>query len=185
MTLATFVDTVQKLGIPALIGTVVGAVIAHYAARVRERELLVSQDERRAAHRVLEATRAIANRIRRSPDAHEYGLLHDEWAEEVWAPARLVRSDDLIRRARAGAYLLSLAALDTPEFLTYSAIRATEDVEEWVEAWLRGDEPPPPHLPPFDEIGKLVRAGGVLRMTNLNDLLIVESAGGPTAYRPD
>jgi hypothetical protein len=165
-----------------LAGAIVGAAIAHYAAKAREQELLVKQDERRAAHRALAATQKTANRISRGPDARDYGELHNEWQDEVWAPARLIRSDDLNRRTRAELYVLWLGALGADGFMHWAALRGAADVEEWIEAWLRGEEPPPPHLPSHEEIGRLVQSRGTLTMDNLNELLIVEAAGGARAY---
>jgi hypothetical protein len=73
---------------------VVGAGIAHISATSREKELLVKQDERRAAHRVLEATLRIENRL--GPTPQEYGQLHNEWQDNLWAPARRPRSEQLL-----------------------------------------------------------------------------------------
>jgi hypothetical protein len=82
-------DTIRDLGVPAVVGSVVGALIAHYSAKARgqeghtrAKELLVVQDERRAARQALTAVRAIKNRIN-SGQRIAFGELHNEWADGV------------------------------------------------------------------------------------------------------
>ena len=107
---------------PTIVGAIAGAVIAHFSARARGHEeheptldLLVLQDERRTARDALEAVRDM--RVRLNTDsATAYRALHNEWSDRVLAAARLIRDDDLDRRARAGAYVIFLATLTPDEY---------------------------------------------------------------------
>jgi hypothetical protein len=176
--IATTVETVRDLGVPTIVGAIAGALIAHFTAKARGREehertleLLVTQDERRAAQAALDAVREIGKRLQVT-DAISYGDLHNEWSDRVLGPARLIRSDALDERARAAAYVIFLATL-TGEDASYAVLRGALDVEEWAESWLRRESPPPAHLPPMEEIRALVRdrQRGRVSLDSLNELL--------------
>jgi hypothetical protein len=174
---ATTVDTIRDLGLPTIVGAIAGALIAHFTAKARGREehrrtldLLVTQDERRAAQGVLDALRDIRNRVNTGA-VTSYGELHNEWSDHVLAPARLIRSDELDSRVRAGGYVITLATILPGQYVNYAVLRGCLDVEEWLESWLRRETPPPAHLPTMDEIQSLVRSGGRLSMEPLNDVL--------------
>lgn len=173
-------ETLTDLGIPGLIGTVVGAAISHYAARARGREehertvdLLVTQDERRTAQAMLDSVRVMKNALN-AGEVRSYGELHNQWSDQVLAPARVIRSEPLNERAQSGAYVIFLATLEREGFLTYPLLRGALDVEEWLEAWLRREEPPPAHLPTMAKIRELVRSkeAGRIDTEPLNDILI-------------
>jgi hypothetical protein len=173
-------DTIRDLGLPTIGGAVVGAVIAHYSAKARGKEehertidLLVMQDERRAALAALDSLRDMRNGLH-TGDIDSYGRLHNDWADLVLSRARLIRSDELLERARTGLYLIALTTLvDQSQFTTYALIRAVNDVEEWLEAWLKREDPPGAHLPPMNELRRLVQepASGRISFESLNDLL--------------
>jgi hypothetical protein len=48
--------------------------------------------------------------------------------------------------------VLFLATIVPEEFVIYSAGRGADDVEEFLESWLRREDPPPAHLPLTEEI---------------------------------
>jgi hypothetical protein len=160
----------------------VGAVIAHYSAKARGREehertvdLLVTQDERRTAQAMLDAVRVMKAAIN-AGEVPSYGQLHNQWSDWVLAPARTIRSEELETRAQAGAYVVFLATLAPEDFISYPLLRGTLDVEEWLESWLRRDEPPPAHLPSMEEIRKLVRrTPGRIDIEPLNDALTAKA----------
>lgn len=159
-------------------GAVVGALIGHYTARARGREehertleLLLVQDERRAAQAALGAARRIRNAVNSQTDPG-YGGLHNDWQDSVLAAARLIRSDELLGRAQAGLYAIFLAISLPQEHTSFVVAQGARDVEAWIEAWLRGEEPSPAMLPRMQEMSELVyTAGEVPSMDRLNDLL--------------
>jgi hypothetical protein len=177
--LAAAVDVLQDLGIPSVVGAAAGAIITHYAAKARgaeeherTKDLLVLQDERRAAAQALEAARE----LRTGLNTGEQGLpaMHNEWQDRILAPARLVRDEEFMARARTGLYLVAMAIFaGDRDWTTYALIRATEDVEEWLEAWMRRDDlPPAAHVPPLDELRSLMASGpGQISFEPLNDYL--------------
>jgi hypothetical protein len=172
------VETIVELGVPGLIGTVIGALISHYAAKARGLEehertvdLLVTQDERRTAQAMLDSVREIKNAIN-AGEVQNYGLLHNRWSDQLLAPARIIRSDELNTRTKAGSYVIFLATLTRDGLNTYPLLRGVLDVEEWLEAWLRREDPPPAHLPKMEEIITLVRQGGRIDTDPLEKLLI-------------
>ena len=84
------VETITDLGVPGLIGAVVGALISHLTAKARGREehertvnLLVTQDERRAAQAMLDSVREIKNAIN-AGEVRSYGLLHTSGPISSW-----------------------------------------------------------------------------------------------------
>lgn len=173
-------ETISELGLPAIAGAVVGGLIAHFSARARGREehvrtldLFVTQDERRTAQAMLDATRSLRNSI----TMKSAGQLHNEWSDLVLGPARVIRDDEIHKRVRAGAYVIFLATLLPDEHTSYAVLRGALDVEEWLEAWLRREPPPGAHLPSMEDIGRLVRSGGTLSIQPLNDLLAKRAQG--------
>jgi hypothetical protein len=176
-------STLADLGVPGLIGAIAGALIAHFSARARgaedhERELdrLVLQDERATAQGVLTAARTIRNRVNVGK-VENYGLLHNEWSDNVLAPSRTIRDPELGNRARSGAYAIFLPTFAPDQHFTYAVVRGCMDVEEWVEAFLARGEPPPAHLPSSEEIGQLIRAEGRIDLNPLNELLEAKERG--------
>jgi hypothetical protein len=173
------VETITDLGVPGLVGAAVGALISHYAAKARGREehertvdLLVTQDERRTAQAMLDSVREIKNAIN-AGEVQSYGLLHNQWSDQLLAAARVIRNEELNERAKAGLYVIFLATLGRDgEFLSYPLLRGALDMEEWLEAWLRREEPPVAHLPRMDEITALVRQGGRIDLEPLEEVLI-------------
>jgi hypothetical protein len=94
---ATTTQTLVDLGAPTLVGAVVGALIAHYTAKSRSREehrraldLLVVQDERRAAEAALEGARRVRLQANQGSD-QRWGQIHNDWSDLVLTPSRLVR----------------------------------------------------------------------------------------------
>lgn len=182
LTLANVVHTLRDLGVPTLVGASLGGAISHYSAKARgreeqahTRELLVLQDERRAAQTTLTAARDIRNRLNVGA-ASPSGDLHNEWSDRINAPTRQIRSDELDRRVSAMGWTIMLGMLvnpDADEFVSYPLLRATLDVEEWLQAWLRDEEPPAAHLPPVDKIRKLTHqpATGGITFEPLNEWL--------------
>ena len=175
--LATIVDTLQDLGAPAVFGAIIGALIAHLTAKSRGREdheraielqsrqhqhalaLQLSQDERRAAQRALEASRALRTRVN-GPGPLAYGDLHNEWQDSILPPSKLVRSEDLNARVVALGTMIFLAFLAPEPGAPYWISTAALDVEAWLEAWLVGGEPRAPSVPAHGEILSLSRDGG-------------------------
>lgn len=135
-------------------------------------DLLVTQDERRTAQAMLDAVREIKNEIN-AGEVTSYGQLHNRWSDQVLAPARTIRSEELNARAQAGAYVIFLATLAPEDFISYPLLRGTLDIEEWLESWLRRDDPPPAHLPTMSKIRDLVRdtERGRIDIEPLNKLL--------------
>jgi hypothetical protein len=102
----------------------------------------------------------------------DYGRLHNEWSDRVLANTALIRDDELRERAEAAGYMIFLATLARQEYVTYAVLRGVLDVHEWLEHWLRREDPPPAHLPRMDEIRQLVGIrGGTMSLDPLNDLL--------------
>jgi hypothetical protein len=100
----------------------------------------------RTAQAMLDAVREIKNAIN-AGEVSSYGQLHNQWSDQVLAPARIIRSEGLETRAEAGLYVIFLATLVPENDITYPVLRGTLDVEEWLESWLRRNDPPPAHLP--------------------------------------
>ena len=175
--LASWLTTVKDLGIPGLLGAVVGAMIGHYTAKARGREehertldLLVLQDERRAAQTALDAVRAIRVRLN-SGDEIRYGALHNEWSDTVLAPSRIVRNAEIGDRVQSLGYVIFLATLAPEEYVSYAVLRAALDVEEALEALLRRDPMPARHVPAMDEVRALVFDHGRVKFERFNDYL--------------
>lgn len=177
--LATTITTLRDLGIPAIVGAIVGALIAHYAAKARGREdhertldLLVHQDERRAAVAMLDACRDIRNSVNAGAVV-AYGQLHNDWQDRVFAPSRQIRSDELEQRVRSFGSVIFFAfhGGDGAGIGSYPVIRGALDVEEWLERWLRREDPPPAHLPRGPELNALVLKNGRFSFDALNELL--------------
>jgi hypothetical protein len=176
---ATVVDTLRDLGVPAVAGAVVGAAITHFAAKSRGREdhertldLLVTQDERRTAGEMLVAVRRMKNRLNEGKVIF-LGGLHNEWSDHVLAPSRLIRSDDLGSRARAGGSVI-FNATRVPrdaEYTDYAVLRAALDVEEWLEASLKREPPPTAHLPPDTEVQAMMLRDEKVTFEPLNEHL--------------
>lgn len=173
------VDTIRDLGAPAIAGSVVGALIAHFSAKARGREehnrtldLIVTQDERRAALGVLEAAREISISINAGA-VTSYPQLHNEWSDRVLAPARVIRSEGLKARAAVAGYVIFLATVThADEDASYVVLRGVLDVEEWAESWLRREPAPPAYLPSMEEIQSLVRSEpGTISLEPLYDRL--------------
>jgi hypothetical protein len=144
--------------VPTVVGTIIGALITHLAAKARGREehersidLLVMEDERRSAQGALSAVREIGTAIN-AGSVTSYAALYNQWLDHVVPPARLIRSEEPDARVHAGAYVLFLATIVPEEFVIYSAGRGADDVEEFLESWLRREDPPPAHLPLTEEI---------------------------------
>ena len=163
-------DTVRELGVPALIGVLLGALVADWLARRRDKEahkraveLMRKSDERQAAKDALRGAREIRLIANHSGEQTDWGPLHNQWTDTVADPARLVASNDLDRRAQSGAYVLMLAVFaPSDQAVSYAVIRGALDVEEWAEAFLRGDDSlPDAHLPPREEIQKLTKMGRI------------------------
>jgi gas vesicle protein len=175
---AGWVDDLVELGVPAIIGSIVGAVvgalISHYAAKSRGEEdhrrtldVLVKQDQRRAAQLALESVRDIGNRARRSPD---FGQLYNEWVEKVQAPAAVVPDPELRRRIVAASYVIFTAVNQDQAYVTYAVVAGTQDVEDWLVSWLNGEDPLPPRLPELEEMRRLVNIrSGRRAMEELNE----------------
>jgi hypothetical protein len=169
---------VRDLGLPTIIGALVGAGVTHFAAKARGQDehartidLLVWRDERRTAVAMLDAVRDMRNRIN-AGEVASFGALHNEWSDRILGPARLIKSDEIAARATAGTYAIFVATLVRGEYVTYAVLRGALDVEDWLEAWLRREPAPPAHLPHMDEIQRLVRVdGGRISMDRLNDVL--------------
>jgi hypothetical protein len=174
---ADVADTLTTLGIPALVGVIVGAILNHYTAKARGREdhertldLLTVQDERRTALAMLDAARDV-QRNAHAGTTQSLGELHNSWSDRILAPSRLIRDEEIQARAKSGAHAIFLATLMPEQHVSYVVLRGARDVEEWLEAWLRGDPPPRAHLPRSEALAKLVNVGGRLDMGPLNELL--------------
>lgn len=187
---ASVVTTLVDLGVPTVIGAMIGAYLTHVAAKARGREehqrtleLLVFQDERRAAQAALDAVRDMRNRINAGEVADKLGSFHNEWADRVLAPTRQIRSDDLNRRVSAFGTVIFLSMLARDEYTSYALLRGALDIEEWLEPWLRREEPLPPHLPPSDEIRAMTREGNRFTFDALDKHLERKASPGPVRSR--
>jgi hypothetical protein len=168
----TWLTTLKDLGVPGLIGAVVGAFIGHFTAKARGREenertrqRMLLQDERRAALDMLAALREMRSRLQGDFDA--WGVFLNEYQDRVVAPARLVRSAELDRRVTAGASALFYAMLAHGAYMNYAAGRACGDAEDWIEAWLRDESPPDAVLPTSEEMNEIIVKDGTLDVQRL------------------
>ncbi len=177
MVIATLTHTLRDLGTPAILGTIVGVVGAAWAAKRRgdkdhERtlELVVMQDARRTALETCRRVRAMETEMR-SRTATDYGELHNEWQDFVFGPALLIRAPDLESRVKAWGIVIFNAWQAPEEYASYAVLRGAEDVAEWLQAFLRRETPPAPHLPSPDEVRRLLFADNKITFQPLNDLL--------------
>jgi hypothetical protein len=170
---AAWVQLVRELGLPTIVGVALGALASHYLAKAQHKramELVVYQDERRAAGAALTAVREMRQNAELAERA-TYMPLHNEWASRVLSNSRLIRSDQLDRRAQASAYVIFLATLARDAYVEYALLRAFLDVEDWLEAWLRQEKPPEAQLPSVDETRSLVLRDGRVQFEALTEWL--------------
>jgi hypothetical protein len=173
------VTVLRDLGLPTVIGALLGAVVTHFAARARGREeqaradeRMVLQDERRAAQNALDGARDLRNRVNAGDAGGSYGLLHNDWQDHVFAPTRLIRDKEIDSRVRSLGLVIFHSAIATEgEHVTYAIVRAASDVEEALEAWLRREPFPLRHVPPMDEIRELVIRENRIVFGPLNEYL--------------
>lgn len=175
--------TVKDLGLPTLVGVILGALINHLTAKARGREehergmdRMVLQDQRQVALATLQATSAIRVQVA-SGDAN-WGALHNEWQDLVLSPTRLIRDDELDVRIRGLGYLLAMGSFAREEHFDFAAIEGCGDVEACLEAWLRREPFPPRALPTMEEMRGMILAKNSFSADALNDWLAKRLAGG-------
>lgn len=176
------IDTIRDLGVPGVLGTIAGALIAHLAAKARSREehkrtleLLVLQDERRAAQAALDASRELMSLVPASdapPGSAGYENLYRQWKDRVERSADLIRSEELVGRKSATGLLLFFAANAKEGDYVHDAVCVgLRDVETWLSHWLRNEEPPPPALPSTQKMTELTDPSGRLSFARLQERL--------------
>jgi hypothetical protein len=129
------------------VSAVIGALIAHFAAKARGAEdhewaldLLVTQDERSSARDALAALRDLRTRAHAGAVSVTPLLFYDAWRGQVVGPCALIRSAELNARVDAGSRVIFSATL-TDDFTNYAILVGVQDVEEWLERWLRRETP--------------------------------------------
>jgi len=169
-------DALSQPLVIALLGAALGVLLTHRFATSRARqdhqrdlERLVLEDQRRAAHDALNAVRAI--RMQVAGGFTQWGLLHNEWNDAVYPATQLVHDPEFTRRVSAGLYTVFLGTITHDQHVSYAALRGALDVEEWLEAWLVRQPAPSAHLPPMDEMRKMVLVRNRITLDALNDHL--------------
>lgn len=170
-----------RLGVPGILGTlagtVIGAVISHYAAKARGREeheraldMLVVADRREQARGAIEAVRLLRQRIGAGDSS--YGQMHGEWQVRILGPCQLIRDADLETRAGAVGTILMIALMKPTPGAGGPLLVALEDVQQWLEAMLRREDPPPARLPSSSDILTAAhQADGGFDITKINELI--------------
>jgi hypothetical protein len=180
--LALTIETITDLGVPgvlgSLLGATVGAAIAHLSAKSRGAEdyeravdLIVRTDERRVASDILSAARSMAVRLNLGEVQGQWAALANEWQDRIAAPSRQLRDADLRARAHVGHYVTFLATLADRQYMNYVVLQAALDIETSLELWLRGDPVPPARLPDVDKIKELVWVENRLEIARLSEYL--------------
>jgi hypothetical protein len=174
------VADLKDLGVPSIVGAIVGALIAHFAARARSKEehqrsleMLTLQDERGEAREALDATRELRTAVN-ADQAVSFGLLHNDWQDGIYPRARRIRSDDLKERVLALSTVLTTGLLTQDGHAApYVVVVAAEDVETWLEAFIRREMPAPPaRLPHGEHLFAMTRVGNRITLDNVRDHLI-------------
>jgi hypothetical protein len=173
------------LGVPAIIGslagTVMGALIAHYAAKARGKEeheraldMLVVTDRRREALAAIDAVRLLRQRIGAGDSS--YGQMHGEWQVRILGPCQLIRDPDLEQRAGALGTILMITLMKPSPLTRGPLLVAAEDIQHWLEALLRREDPPAARLPSSSDILEAAHEDdGGFDITKVNDLIAQRS----------
>lgn len=143
MMLADWISSLRDLGVPTLLGLVLGAFITAWLqrkGRADEHELtiqrLILQEQRAAASATDEALARLELRALHGPDTASD--LRNEWLTHVRPKALLIADDELARRIELIGQLLLLAhqAGQSPLW-RYAAGTSIEDARDWLSAFLR------------------------------------------------
>jgi hypothetical protein len=86
-------------------------------------------------------------------------ISNNDWQDNVFPPAKLLRGKDLNERVRTLGTIIFLATLDPNATALFWISAAALDVERWLETWLIGDEVPAPTVPTQADVLDLGRTG--------------------------
>src|SRR5436190_1680292 len=113
-----------------------------------------------------------------------FGLLHNDWQDGIYSRARRIRSDDLKERVLTLSTVLTTALLtqDKPA-APYVVVVAGEDVERWLEAFIRREMPAPPaRLPHGEHLLAMTHVGNRITLDRVRDHLIgIDGDSAPAA----
>jgi hypothetical protein len=163
---AAWVDTLRDLGVPTIIGAVLGAAInavaqarGRVAAHGQALDLLVAQTERDAALTADEGLRRLEVAVQtgqRGP-----GLLHNDWQDDVLQPARRITNPEAYRRVlQVSNVLIPVIMSAEGENWQYPASRAIDDARDALEAILKRREIPASRFPDKEKLSGLMGPPG-------------------------
>lgn len=164
--------TLRDLGVPTIIGAVVGAILnalAQARGRTQEHErtldMLVLQWERAAADAADDALRDLRRRVL---DSENPGLVHNTWQDQVLPRAARVGDAEIMRRVGVVGWVLFLATHPGQgAHWTYAAADSIEDAQAALAAFLKRRDAPPARFPTVEELRALVTGpGGSLARLN-------------------
>jgi hypothetical protein len=148
MVTATWVTDVRDLGIPALLGVLVGVVVTHRLSLGRQ----VLQDERAAATATEQALSQLETRAYGGPGSA--GELRHEWTATVRPQAMRVNHPELLARVElVGKVLLPAHQTHEGDATWRPAVGACiDDARAGLRAYLGRNPLPPPAFPQDAEI---------------------------------
>jgi hypothetical protein len=188
MVLADWTSTLRDLGVPTLLGLVLGAFITAWLqrrGRADEHELtiqrLIIQEQRAAASATDEALAKLELRALHGPDTASD--LRNEWITDVRPRALLVADDEFARRIELIGQLLLLAHQAGQSSLwRHVAGTSIEDARDWLAAFLRRKPVPSAKMGTIEQINSGARQHGLdgLFMAMHSELLFREEPQTPT-----
>jgi hypothetical protein len=164
--LADWISSLRDLGVPTLLGLVLGAFITAWLqrkGRVDEHELtiqrLILQEQRAAASATDEALARLELRALHGPDTASD--LRNEWITQVRPKALLIADDELARRIELIGQLLLIAHQAGQSSLwRHVAGTSIEDARDWLSAFLRRKPLMRPKMGTIEQINSGARQHG-------------------------
>jgi hypothetical protein len=163
----TFVTSLRDLGFPALLGAVVGAVLSYRNSKrllddqaERNMTMLAIQVERDAADQVDRAVHRLATGAKEARGSSDWGRLHNQWQDEVTEVAWRLDDHDLRGRVTVLGTIIFYAFQFSDPAATYGVLRACEDLQDGLRAFLARRTIPPSTFPSNEKLRHLVFGGG-------------------------
>lgn len=160
MATVAWVTTLRDLGIPTIVGAVLGAAIGAWAQKrgrdlehERSLDMLVLQWQRSAAEAADVGLRQLARRLK---EGEAPGLLYNDWQDSTLGPAIRVGDPEITRRASVIGWMLLHASFAKQGIWQFAVLSAIEDGEAAIAAFLRRQEIPSAHCPPMEELQRLI-----------------------------